>query len=217
MAVPTKPYCTSSQVAMLLTNGYPDGFNLKTRPTSTQIETHLIWISNQVDMQFSQAGYIVPLQALDAGWPDHQSYYLQMVTALGVAALAGGFSVKPAPALNPGRNNSTGNVFQDLYNTELKKIYDDRVRDTSIRFQAKTYAGSLAERSITEPIGPSLDYMTGDMNPEGIMSFLAYTDLKYNIQCYVENYNLINNPLNWNDFFGMYSEKLAGYSYNVNS
>lgn len=178
------------------------------------VDQYLVWISNELDLQFQQAGYVVPfVQLSDESWPEHQTHYLELVTALGAAALTGGHVLKPAPALSPSRGNSTGNIYQDMYNTELRKIWDGV--NSYIRFRCKAYAGTPAQISITEPQGPYLDYMAAQMNPEDFLMFWDYTQLRKNISDYITfTFNGIP-PLDWQDFHGLVANRLAGYSYST--
>lgn len=215
MALPLKPYATSAQVALLLPqlmNTHTDFDDLNTMPRKTAVDQYLVWISNEIDLQFQQAGYIIPFQELSGeSWPEHQSHYLELIAALGAAALSGGHVLKPAPALTTGRGNSSGNIYQDMYNLELRKIWDGR--SSNIRFRCRTYSGTPAEWSISEPIGPSLDYIVSKMNPEDFLSFSDYTQLRQNIVDYVTSTFDGVRPLDWNDFHGLVSEKLYGYAY----
>lgn len=222
MAVPSKPYTTTAQVAMLipvLLNNATD-FSTTTTPKKAQVEQYITWVSNQIDMQFQQAGYIMPFQSLDdETWPEHQTYYLQLIAALGSAALTGGHVLKPAPAISTGRGVSTGNIYQDLYNQELKKVYSNgsgygiNSETSSIRFRCKAYSGSVAEKSVREPTGPTLDYIEGKMSPEDFLMFSDYTQLRNNISNYmIINYDGVT-PLNWNDFHGLVNNRMGGYSY----
>jgi len=215
MTLPTKPYCTSEQVAFLLPNllNSKTDFDGVTTPKKTQVDQYINWISTQVELQFQQAGYVLPFTELDdESWPDHQTNYLELITSLGSAAMAGGHALKPAPALTPGRGSSSGNIFQDMYDLELKKIWESYEKASFIRFRCKTYSGTPAEKSIKNPVGPSLDYMVGKMNPEQFMLFDSYTQLKHNITSYMEDaYNA--DYVNWTDFHNLVSEKSTGYSY----
>lgn len=224
MAVPSKPYATTAQVGMLIPNLLGGGSDFSdgpdpTSPTKTQVTQYLTWVSNQIDMQFSQAGYVVPfVEETGTTWPVHQTYYLELLASLGGAAIAGGHSRKPAPAVNPGRGHSTGNVFQDMFNSELQKIWDPASRNSDVRFRnCKVYASTPAEYSVTEPIGPNLDYIAGEMNPEDFLRLEHYTDLRYNIEQYIMKYSGFQNPVDWQDFHGIMSEKLLGYSFQTNN
>ena len=214
MSIPTKPYSTSAQVGLLIGNllgkNNTDFNDNNTTPKKSAVDQYLIWISNQVDIQFQQAGYKIPFQIISGeSWPEHQTYYLELLTAMGAAALAGGHVLKPAPAINSGRGFSTGNLYQDLFNIELRKIWNAVDKTSWIRFRAQTYSGTPAEYSITEPIGPNLDYMEGKLNPEQHLSFDGYTNLRHDIQTYVED----SGVMDWDDFHGLFNEKLLGYSY----
>lgn len=186
-------------------------FTAKTNPKKSAVEQFLMWTSNQIDMQFSMAGYVVPLSVIDGEtWSTEQDYYLELVTALGTAAMTSDV-LKPAPAIGAGRGESSGNLFRDLFKQELAKIYNPLnsfETKSTIRFRAKTYSGSPAEYSVREPIGPQLDYIAGLMNPEDHFSLQALTDLRLAMQNYVE----INFP-NWGDFYGLYTTRLNGYNY----
>jgi hypothetical protein len=214
MANPTKPYATSAQVAFLipnLMNGNTDFDDIKTNPKKSAVDQYISWVSIQLDMQFQQAGYVLPLTSLDGEeWPEHQTMYLQLVSALGAAALTGGHVHKPAPAVSTGRGNSSGNIYQDMFNLELNKIWDKTNKTSDIRFRAKYYSSTPAEKSVMEPYGPSLDYLTGNMNPEDFLMLEDYTNLRLSITNYMSiAYSL--NPLDWNDFHNLVSEKINAY------
>ena len=218
MTVPNKPYAVSAQVALLLPNlmNSKTDFDDNTTIKKSAVDQYLTWISNEIDLQFQQAGYVVPFQELDGeSWPEHQNYYLELLASLGAAALTGGHVLKPAPALTPGRGNSSGNIYQDMYNLELRKIWDAFAQRTDIRFRCKAYAGSKAEWSISEPTGPYVDYMVGRMNPEDFLLFEDYTILRNSITDYITYAYGSLGPLNWTDFHGIVANRLNGYSYNA--
>lgn len=214
MPIPSKPYCTTAQVALLLPallNKNTDFDEINTTPKKSAVTQYSTWVSNQIDLQFQMAGYMVPFQELtDEAWPTHQTHYLELLAALGVAALTGGHVLKPAPAVTPGRGNSSGNIFQDMYNTELRKIWDGT--NSFIRFRCRFYSGTPAEKSMVEPTGPGLDYMMGKMNPEDFLMFEDYTFLKKSIVDYVtDNFNI--SSFNLNNFHSMFDDKLESYTY----
>lgn len=210
MAIANKPYAVSAQVGLLIPNLLNNklDFDENTTPRKSAVDQYLVWTANQIDLQFQQAGYVIPfIEDSDYPWSDEQNYYLELLNALGAAAYAGGMVLKPAPAISVGRGVSAGNTYQEMFNLELRKIWDGKT--SQIRFKAKTYAGTPAEYSIREPIGPNLDYIAGKMNPEDFFSFQTYTELKFNIQTYIENYS----PINWGNFHSLVNNKLYGYSY----
>lgn len=218
MTLPSKPYATSAQVSLLIPNlmngntDFNDDVDPKkaTNPKKSAVDQYLSWISNQIDMQFSQAGYVLPFAELDGEtWPEHQTLYLELVAALGAAAMVGGHIHKPAPAISTGKGSSTGNLFQDMFNNELKKIFDAYGKISNIRFRAKYYSSTPAEKSVLEPYGPSLDYLTGNMNPEDFMMMENYTNLKYSISKFV-SVGANNISINWNDFHSLFENKIIG-------
>ena len=89
MAV-TSPYADSEMVALLQKNlllGATD-FTSKSTLPKNNLDNMLIWAAASIDMQLSQAGYLIPLQDLTGEqWPVHQTAYLQLVNIVGVIAM----------------------------------------------------------------------------------------------------------------------------------
>jgi len=144
-------------------------FNIFTPQKKTAVDVFIGWVDSAIETQFRLAGYKIPLAELsDEAWPTSQTTYLQMLSSLGTAAMAGGFSMKPAPALAPSQGGGSGNVLQDLYVAELAKIYRPTPNGKGLAasgFRAQYYAGSLAEQTILEPKGPTTDFMEGRFDP----------------------------------------------------
>ena len=164
---------------MLLRNLLQGGadFNTGTTPTKVSVDSILVWVSSQIDMQFGAAGYKVPLvEVTGETWPTHQTNFLALVACLGAAAYVGGHSLKPAPAIAPGKSGGTGNLFQDLFNTELQKIFDRDNDRTHLRFRADYYAGTPAEKALCEPNAPTTDFMEGYFDPTSYLSVWDVTE-----------------------------------------
>lgn len=217
MTIPSKPYTTSINVGLFMPNLLKGGsdFTSSTIPTKTAVDQFISWVSDQIDLQFQQAGYVVPFVELSGeSWPSHQTQYLQLLATLGASAMTGGWSLKPAPAVARGRDGSSGNIFQELYEKELAKIWNPELNMTSIRFRTRAYSGTPAEKSITEPRAPSLDYIEGEMNPEDFLTLEPYTDLRYSIEQTVLD-NSIYWPDYWTNFQGLFSGKDTGYAYST--
>jgi len=139
-------------------------FSAGTKPTKTAVDSIIDWVSAQVDMQYGQAGYKVPFVVLTGeSWPTPQTNFLTMLAVFAATAHISGHVLKPAPAVAPGREGGSGNIFQDLFNRELRKIWDGR--KTHLRWRADFYAGTPAEKALTEPSGPGLDFMEEQFDP----------------------------------------------------
>jgi hypothetical protein len=197
VSAPVAPYATSAQVAVLLTNLLKGGtdFDTNTTPTKTKVDTVIGWVSSQVDMQFGAAGYKIPFAAVSGEtWPTSQTYYLSLVTCLGASAYVGGHVLKPAPAVAPGKEGGTGNLFQDLFDKHLGRIFDGT--RTSLAFRADYYAGTPAEKALTQPSGPGLDFMENYFDSTSYMNLWDFTQSMQEVQDYVKELGI-----NWNYLF----------------
>ena len=104
MAAPTSPYTTSILVASLMgtTLKLATDFSTSSTITRTQVDQFISWISSQIDLQFSMAGYTLPLAELSGEtWPTSQTTWLQITATLVAVAMAGGYAQKPLPAIAP--------------------------------------------------------------------------------------------------------------------
>lgn len=168
MAAPGAPFTTSAAVSFLLGVTLKGGTDVtaESTPSKALVDQAILWVSAQIELQLSMAGYLLPLAEISGEtWPSAQTTYLQMVASLGAAAMAGGYAQKPAPALSPGRQGGSGNMLQDLYKAELDKIYDAKNNRTWLRFRADHYASTPAETALVVPKGPTTDYLEGRYDP----------------------------------------------------
>lgn len=160
MTVPTAPFSTTKQVAYLLLNLFPGtGVNLSdpdfdgtTVPSSTVVTTIRTLKSGMVQMEFANVGYKIPFEvAPGEEWPTHQTNFLALLEALGVAGdLAN--SIKPAP----GRATSSGPAF-NMYQTmfyDWQKI----IRESGAGLRANYWTGSKAEQWLMIPRGPTTEF-----------------------------------------------------------
>ncbi len=208
MAAPSPPFATSEMVAVMLptklgreaTDFTNDG---QTTPSKAVVEQHIDWVSSQIEMQFGMAGYVVPLDEISGEtWPTSQTFYLQFLTTLGTTAISGGYSLKPAPALSPSRGGGTGNVFQVLFDIEMKKIHwvSSSGRDKStLRFRAAYYAGTPAEQLVTLPMGPTTDFMEGKFDPYRELSNWQIADKQMAIEQSMTDLNI-----NWDHLYSLF-------------
>lgn len=208
MPAPTPPFATSAQVASFmpsLANG--SDFTSSSTPPKATVDSVLALVSSQIEMTFGQAGYLVPLAEIDGeNWPSSQTSYLQLLAIMGTAGMVGGNVVKPAPALAPGRSGGTGNVFYDFFTGELKKIFDGQ--RATVRFRAKYYLGTPAERLISEPSGPTTDFFEGKYDPTRWLSFEAMTDKIRAIQ--IAQTDLM---VQWDYLYGLFNQPFGASRY----
>lgn len=184
MTVPTAPYATTAQVAMFvpaLIAGASD-FSGSTMPPKTTVAQMASWISAQIDMQFRAAGYKVPFVVMTGEtWLDSQTNYLALLTCLGTASFVSGHVLKPAPAVAPGREGAASNIFQRLFDQQLALIYNPGLRTSLVGFRADFYAGTAAEYAMTQPSGPTSDFMEGMFDPTRYGTLAALTDLQQRV------------------------------------
>ena len=190
MAAPTSPYTTSILVASLMgtTLKLATDFSTSSTVTKTQVDQFISWISSQIDLQFSMAGYTLPLAELSGEtWPTSQTTWLQITATLGAVAMAGGYAQKPLPAIAPGRGGGSGNTFQDLYQAELNKIYNPQTKQTYLNFRAQYRVGTPAQIALTDPRGPTSDFMEGRLDPVRYYDNWCIADSILNVQAYLES------------------------------
>lgn len=198
-------YTSSSRVALLLGPliQFKADFDTVTLPTKAMVDAYINWVDAHIDSQFRQAGYKLPLTYISGEeWPTTQTYYLELLSTLGAASFAGGISLKPAPAVGP--SNSTGNMFRDLYNEEMQRIWDGT--RTQIRFRADYYSGTPAETALFLPQGPISDFMEGRYDPMRWELFEEISERMYTIQTRMRDLGIKWDYLNgYQDYTGFSS------------
>lgn len=185
MAPPTSPYCLSSDVAALnitAMSGRSDFDATESGVKLARVNTMIGLVSGQVDMQMVSAGYVVPLAVFpEETWPTHQTTYLQLVCSLGVAAKVFSDLIAPAPHLTRS-GGKLGNLYDEQYNLELRKIYDYRENSTRLRMRANWRPGTPVESIMQPPQGPRTDFERGAFDPTNTLSFEDVTELADRIQ-----------------------------------
>lgn len=202
--MPTPPYTTSAMVEYLLrTTLSGAAIGASSVPDKPMVDQIINWVCAQIDLQFQSAGYVLPLDVVSGEtWPTHQTTYLQLVATLGATAMAGGHALRPAPALGPGRQGGTGNSMQDLYNTELKKIYDPQTGRTTLNYRANYYTGTPAQVALTLPKGPTTDFMEGKFDLEREWDNHSVADRIMLVQSYMQS---TYQSLQWDYMYGLFS------------
>ncbi len=186
MAPPTSPYCVSADVAALnitamgnRTDFDDDG---DSNVSLARVNTMIGLVSGHLDMQMVSAGYIVPLEVYpDEAWPTHQTTYLQLVSSLGVAAKVFSDLIAPAPHLTRSAGK-LGNLYDEQYNLELRKIYNYLEDTTRLRMRANWRAGTPVESVIQVAYGPRTDFEREAFDPTNTLSFEDVTELASRIQ-----------------------------------
>lgn len=174
MAAPTSPYCDSADVAELLPQLIRNAadFSAGTNPAKTVVEKFIRWKSSEIDQAFAAVGFYVPFQEISGEtWPEHQTYALELVTAMGAAGLIAGPVVKPAPAM--GRQSGTSD---NEYTASFKRFLE-MVAQNGAGFRAYHRTGSLAEKFCSEPAGPMTDYLAGYIDFTQFQTIDEYTAL----------------------------------------
>ena len=163
MAVPTSPYSTTAQIASLVMNLVPGvavpEFTAATLPTVTTVESFQTSRSALLQMSFAAVGYVIPF-AVKTGetWPDHQTYFLAILEAMGVAGDIAN-ALKPAPAM-AGTKGPASNVYHANWNQWMTMV-----KESGAGLRAATWTGTRAEKWLTAPRAPMTDYTDGYIDP----------------------------------------------------
>lgn len=184
MVAPTTPWCTSADVAAFnaaFMGGKTD-FDTNGPVKLASVDSMRTLISNHVSMQFQSAGYKIPFQELSGEtWLDHQTSYLNLVTVLGISAklFSSLMNAYPSAVRSGGR---LGNILDEQYSLELRKIYNHQTNLSQIRFRAAYWPSTPAEASIKVQFGPISDYARERFDPTRTMGFHDVTELAWGIQ-----------------------------------
>ena len=158
----TVPYSTPAQAAYLLQNIFrgatPSGSTVVTDTVFVQL---ISWTDAMIDGNFAAVGYKVPYVAL-AGetWPVTQTVLLSYMSAVGAAAMAGGHILKPAPALQPGREGGNQNVYALMIDR-----FFEQVNEHGFHFRAQYHEGTKAEKWLGKRYGPRTDFWSDYWDP----------------------------------------------------
>lgn len=184
MAAPASPYCTSADVAVFnkgILKGQTDFNNETGTIKKDDVDSMITVIANHVEMQFASAGYKVPFVELSGEtWPAFQTGYLNLLVVLGVSAkmFMHLINAYPGAVRSGGR---LGNVFDEQYGVELRKIWDWQNGQTQSRLRAQYYIGTPAESILKQQYGMMSDYHLERFDPTRTLSFQDMTDLSYGI------------------------------------
>lgn len=162
MTAPVSPYSTAAQVSYLVQNRFYGGApSATTVPSSSIIDTLIVWADAVIEANFRVLGYIVPWAELSGEtWPASQTTLLQFMSAMSAAAMAGGHILKPAPMMGPGDRATQGNVFTSAIDKMLEQIVQH-----GYGFRADYRRGSRAEQIVALPYGPRMDFIEEYYDP----------------------------------------------------
>lgn len=173
MTAPATPYSSSEQVSYLMQTLFLGGTPTHgSVPPVSVIETLISWTDSVIEATFASVGYDVPFSAISGqSWPTGQTNFLSFMSAIGVAAMAGGYVLAPYPTRGMSRGTEeTG------YARLFEKMRQD-VQTTGLGFMASYRIGTRAEKWICEPYGPRLDFLEDLADPTRYSLLKGYTDM----------------------------------------
>jgi hypothetical protein len=169
---PTTPYSTAAQAAILMQSMFRGIVPGATTPiTATVLSTLITWTDSIIDQRFAGIGYVIPFQGISGEtWPASQTSFLNFLSAIGSAAMAGGYILTPAPDMRPGRAGGERNIYAALFESLLGKV-----EINGQGFRAAYWPGTKAEKWIDTPKGPRLDFLEGYYDPTRYQHMFDFT------------------------------------------
>jgi len=173
MPPPTTPYVTGALASILSKNLFKGQIPSASTPVAnTEIDQLILWVDGIIDGDFSDLGYKVPFQEISGEtWPSWQTVYLQIMSAVGAMAMTTGHILLPSPVMRPGRAGGEENVYTTLF-----RRMQARVQKRGLRFRARYYRGTQAERFISDPQAPRTDFQVEAYDPSRYELLKLYTD-----------------------------------------
>lgn len=172
MAVPTTPFCTPQDVALMMRNLFINAPpSSSTTPTDDTMEQLIRSTDAHILMAFQAVGYKIPFEILTGeSWPSHQTDFLKYLSQIGTAAAISGYVLSPLPTRS---NRSTGenSVFASLFNKAKKDL-----SETGFHFRAGYYLGTKAERWLVEAKPPGNYYLDNVKDSDRYSLFGEYAE-----------------------------------------
>jgi hypothetical protein len=148
-------------------------FSTLTIPTKVEVDWFIDQIASEIEMAFSEAGYVVPFTVWSTeSWPAHQTSLLKFLNVLGVAAIVCD-AMRPAPSMPSGREYDQANVYSKRFDDLL-----DKARAGRLRFRADTYIGTPAHKSLQEARAPMTDFGEGYIDGADHLGIRDFTLLR---------------------------------------
>jgi len=173
MAVPVSPFVSADLASLLSKNLFRGQTPTHSSPvSSTEIEQLILWVDGIIEGDFADLGYKVPfLEISGETWPSWQTVYLQIMSAVGAMAMTTGHILLPSPNMRPGRAGGEENVYATLF-----RRMQARVQIRGLRFRARYYRGTQAEKFISDPQAPRTDFQVEAYDPSRYELLKLYTD-----------------------------------------
>jgi hypothetical protein len=138
------------------------------------METLIIWTDAVIDAAFRTVGYVIPFAAISGeSWAASQTNLIAYLSAIGAAAMCGGWILRPAPSLGPITGNAaSGNVFAEMFERMKSDVYKG-----GLGIRASYQLQSKAEKWCAEPYGPRMDFLEDYFDPTRNQMLIEYTNM----------------------------------------
>ena len=186
MAVPTAPFCLSSNVApyfFIRLKGRGDFEDGVTSISKTSVDAFISNVSAQILARFRRAGYVTPLVALSGvDWPDDQTNFLT------VLCVTGALSILSSPLITD-PSSGGDNPFKEPYDAGLDEIFDIKSKNGGAGpFYGCQYRSmTKAERAVGVPAVPTTSYLQEMYDPAAHTSYTYWTNKSQEMQDYMES------------------------------
>lgn len=189
MAAPMSPYSSPAQVAYLLRSLYLGGPPTAiTVPENVIVQNHIFWSDAVLEAAFRMVGYKIPFESLSSEtWPASQTAMMSYASSVGAAAMVGGYILRPAPAIGPGRSTpgASGNAYADMF-----ERFRQDISSGGLGFRAAYQLGSKAEKFLSDPYGPRLDFLEDYFDPTAYQTMREYTDTVLSQNALVKSFGI---------------------------
>lgn len=197
MADATAPYCTSTDVRVLLIFisqiGATDFPTTGIPPVRGDISTMISQAASRIDQAYASVGYVVPFSAISGEtWPSYQDGFLSYFNAIGVAAMFASPASSPQIAdMRASRRDRSqyGSEWDDLLEG-IKAIGRREEGSATSLIRAQTRIGSSAEWMLATPYPPLSDFLEGYRDPESTDLMREFTDRYRTYYAYVKSLEL---------------------------
>lgn len=193
MAVPTAPFCQSSDVApymFIRLKGRGDFEDGVTNISKTAVDGFIGNVSAQMLARFRRAGYVTPLIALsDVTWPTDQTDFLTALCIMGTLSILSSPLVTDPSATRGG----SGDSFKAVYESGLDEIFETEDGSVGPFYGCQYRSMSRAERVVGIPAVPMTSWLQEMNDPAAHASFGYWTDKSQEMQDRMEVLKILHN------------------------